>query len=116
MQRKLHVRKNDLVLVLSGKDKGKSGVILEILPRKNRAIVEGINMIKRHARPNPQIPQGGIVEKEGTIHISNLKLICPRCNTPTRIRRRVIEKEVGTRAKKYRGRVCKKCGEDAERD
>jgi large subunit ribosomal protein L24 len=104
------------VLVLSGKDKGKSGAILSVLPHSNRAVVEGINMVKRHMRPNPQMPQGGIVEKEGTTHLSNLKLVCPKCNTPTRTRRQVFEKEVGTRTKKYRARVCTKCGEVAERD
>ena len=116
MQTRFHIRKNDHVLVLSGKDKGKTGVILEMLPHKRRATVEGIHMIKRHTRPNPQAPQGGIVEKEGTINIANLKLICPKCNTPTRTRRRVFEKEIGGRTKRYGTRVCRKCGENAERD
>ena len=80
MQTRLHIRKNDHVLVLSGKDKGKTGVILEMLPHKRRATVEGVHMIKKHTRPNPQAPQGGIVEREGTINIANLKLICPKCN------------------------------------
>ena len=113
-QRKLHVKKDDLVLVLSGKDAGKRGVILDVFPLKSRAIVEGVSMIKRHLRPNPR-GQGGVVEKEGTIHISNLKLICPKCNTPTRSRRQVFEREVGVRKYKYRLRICKKCGEVAER-
>ena len=113
-QKKLHVKKNDLVLVLSGKDAGKRGVILEVLPHKNRAVVEGIHIIKRNLRPNPQ-GQGGIVEKEGTIHLSNLKVICPKCDTPTRTRRQAFEREVGERKQKYRLRVCKKCGEVAER-
>lgn len=116
MQTKLHIKKNDHVLVLSGKDREKTGVILQVLPHKNRAIVEGIHMIKRHTRPSPQAPQGGIIEREGTINIANLKLICPKCNMPTRTRRRAFEKEIGGRLKRYRVRVCKKCGEDAERD
>ena len=116
MQRKSHIKKNDLVLVLSGKDREKRGVILDILPGKDRAVVEGMNLIKRHTRPSPQMPQGGIIEKEGTIHVSNLKLVCPKCNTPTRTRRQVFEKEVGNRTKLYRLRVCKKCGEVVERD
>ena len=113
-QRTLHVKKDDLVLVLSGKDEGRRGVILDIFPSKNRAVVEGINMIKRHLRPNPQ-GQGGVVEKEGTVHLSNLKLICPKCNTPARTRRQIYEREAGHRKQKYRLRVCKKCGEVAER-
>ncbi len=73
-RKKLHIKKDDLVLVLSGKDRGKQGVVLEVFPKKNRAIVEGIHFIKRHLRPN-QMGQGGIVDREGTIHISNLKKI-----------------------------------------
>lgn len=115
LQRKLHVKENDLVLVLSGKDAGKRGVILGILPAKNRAVVEDVHMATMHLRPNPQ-GQGGIIQREGTIHISNLKLICPKCNKPTRTRRQVFEREVGDRKKKYRLRVCKNCGEVAERD
>ncbi len=116
MHTKFHIKRNDHVLVLSGKDKDKTGVILEVLPHKRRATVEGIHMIKRHTRPNPQVPQGGIVEKEGTINIANLKLICPKCNEPARTRRRTLEKEIGGRMKTYRVRVCRKCGRDAERD
>ena len=116
MHTKFHIKKNDHVLVLSGKDKDKTGVILEMLPHKRRATVEGIHMIKRHTRPSPQAPQGGIIEREGTINITNLKLICPKCDEPTRTRRRILEKEIGGRIKRYRGRVCRKCGEDAERD
>ena len=73
-KKKLHIKKDDLVVVLSGQDRGKQGVVLEIFPKKDRAIVEGIHFIKRHLRPN-QSGQGGIVEREGTIHISNLKRV-----------------------------------------
>ena len=73
-QRKLHIKKNDTVVVLSGQDRGKQGVVLDVFPKKQRAIVEGVNIIIRHLRPN-QAGQGGIVEREGTIHISNLKKI-----------------------------------------
>lgn len=72
--KKLHIKKDDLVLVLSGQDRGKQGVVLEVYPKKNRAVVEGINFITCHLRPN-QMGQGGIVEREGTIHISNLKKV-----------------------------------------
>ncbi len=114
-QQKSHVRKDDLVVVLTGKDAGKRGVVLETLHSKNRAVVEEIHMAKMHLRPNQQ-GQGGIVEKEGTIHISNLKLICPKCNQPARTRRQVFEKDIGGRTKKRSLRVCKKCGEVAEHD
>ncbi len=73
-KKKLHIKKDDLVLVLSGQDRGKQGVVLEVYPKKDRAVVEGIHFIKRHMRPN-QMGQGGVVEREGTIHISNLKKI-----------------------------------------
>ena len=104
------------MLVLTGKDKGKTGVVLEMLPHKRRATVEGIHMIKRHTRPSPQAPQGGVVEREGTIDIANLKLVCPKCNIPTRTKLRIVEKEIGGRTKNYRVRVCRKCGADAERE
>jgi large subunit ribosomal protein L24 len=73
-KKKLHIKRDDLVLVLSGQDRGKQGIVLEVLPKKNRAVVEGIHFVKRHLRPN-QMGQGGIVEREGTIHISNLKKV-----------------------------------------
>jgi large subunit ribosomal protein L24 len=113
---KRHVKKNDLVLVLSGKDKGKRGVVLDVIPKKSRAIVEGIHMIKKHMRPSPQAPQGGIIEREGTIHISNLKVVCPKTNRPSRIKRQVIEKQAGNRTKKYRQRVAVKSGEIVDRN
>ena len=113
--KRLHIKDNDFVSVLSGKDKGKTGRVLEVLPRKNRAVVEGVQLIRQHMRPN-QMGQGGVVEKEGTIHLSNLKLVCPKCNAPTRTKRQVFHREVGTRTKKYRLRVCKKCGAVAEQE
>ena len=116
MHTRFHIRKNDHVLVLTGKDKGKTGVVLEMLPHKRRATVEGIHMIKRHTRPSPQAPQGGVVEREGTIDIANLKLVCPKCSAPARTKRRTVEKEIGGRTKNYRARVCRKCGEDVERE
>lgn len=73
-RRKLHIKKDDMVLVLSGKNRGERGVVLEVFPEKNRAIVEGVHMIKRHLRPS-QMGQGGVVEREGTIHVSNLKRV-----------------------------------------
>lgn len=73
-RQKLHIKKNDTVLVLSGQDRGKQGVVLEVLPEKQRAVVEGIHIVTRHLRPN-QAGQGGVVEREGTIHVSNLKKV-----------------------------------------
>ena len=97
------IRRNDTVAVNTGKDSGKRGRVLKVIPGKNRLIVEGVNMIKRHTRPNPskQI-RGGILEKEGPIHISNVALVCSDCG-PTRIQRR--EKEGGQKV-----RICAKCG------
>jgi large subunit ribosomal protein L24 len=73
-RQKLHIKKDDTVVVLSGQDRGKQGVVLEVFPQKQRAVVEGIHIVIRHLRPN-QMGQGGVVEREGTIHISNLKKV-----------------------------------------
>ncbi len=73
-QAKLHIKRDDTVVVLSGKDRGRQGVVLEVYPKKQRAIVEGIHIVKRHLRPS-QMGEGGVVEREGTIHISNLKKV-----------------------------------------
>ena len=73
-RQKLHIKKDDTVLVLSGQDRGKEGVVLEVYPKKQRAIVEGVHIVKRHLRPD-QTGQGGVIEREGTIHVSNLKKI-----------------------------------------
>ncbi|MGD1843196.1 MAG: 50S ribosomal protein L24 [Thermonemataceae bacterium] len=87
-QAKLHIRKGDTVLVIAGNAKGKQGKVLEILREKSRAIVEGVNMIKKHMKPSAENPQGGIVEMEGSIHISNLMLVDPKTGEPTRIGRK----------------------------
>jgi large subunit ribosomal protein L24 len=79
------LRKDDVVKVITGEYKGKTGKILRVIPDKNRAIVEGINMVKRHMKPNPKNQQGGIVEKEASINISNLMLVCPKTGKPTRV-------------------------------
>ncbi len=103
MGRALDIRKSDQVQVIAGRDKGKQSRVLKAEPRKHRLFVEGVNMIKRHTRPNPakQI-RGGILEKEGPIQISNVALICSECG-PTRIQHR--EKAEGKKV-----RVCAKCG------
>ena len=102
------IRKNDTVLVIGGKDRGKRGRVLKILPDKNRLIVEGVNMIKRHTRPNPQKNiKGGIVEKEAAIHISNVAIMCKNCKKHVRIGMQIL---VDGR----RIRVCRKCGSALE--
>ncbi len=91
------------MLVIAGKDRGKRGRVLKIFPEKNRLIVEGVNMIKRHTRPNPgKNIQGGIVEREASLHASNVQLICPECGQQTRIGRRVL-------GDGRKVRVCRKC-------
>ncbi|RPI00060.1 MAG: 50S ribosomal protein L24 [Calditrichaeota bacterium] len=105
----MHVKKNDQVLVLSGNYKGKKGKVLKVFPEKKRVIVEGVNFIKRHSRPTQQNPQGGIIEKEAAIHASNVMIICPKCNTPSRMGKKVVVDE--TRHRKNKVRVCKNCGE-----
>lgn len=102
--KKVHIRKNDLVAVISGKNKGKRGKILKVFPKQGKAIVEKINLIKRHTRPRRQGEQGGIIEKEAPIHTSNLMLICNKCNRPVRIRKKILEN-------REKIRVCSKCGE-----
>ncbi|MEA2041315.1 MAG: 50S ribosomal protein L24 [Bacteroidota bacterium] len=88
MQKKLHVKKGDIVKVNAGNDKGKEGRILSVFPEKSRALVEGINMIAKHTKPDSENPQGGIVNKEAPIHISNLMVVCPETKEATRIGRK----------------------------
>jgi large subunit ribosomal protein L24 len=100
----MKVVKNDTVLVISGNDKGKKGKVLKVYPKTNRVIVEGVNFIKKHTRPTQKNQQGGIVEKEGPIQISNLMVICPKCNQPSRLGKSILED--GKRV-----RNCRSCGE-----
>ena len=83
--KKFHIRKGDTVFVNAGNDKGKTGKVLEVLREKDRVVVEGINMVSKHTKPNAQHPQGGIIKQEAPIHISNLNLLDPKTKTPTRI-------------------------------
>ncbi|MGE4587767.1 MAG: 50S ribosomal protein L24 [Mangrovibacterium sp.] len=89
MQKKLHIKKGDTVIVIAGNDKNRQGKVLEVVRDKNRAIVEGVNMIRKHTKPNSENPQGGIVEKEAPIHISNLMLLDPKTGSKTRIGRKI---------------------------
>jgi large subunit ribosomal protein L24 len=97
------IRKNDTVAINAGKDRGKRGRVLKVLPTNNRLIVEGMNMIKRHTRPNPQRNiQGGIIEREAALHASNVQLVCPECNQVTRIGHKVL-------GDGRKVRICRKC-------
>ena len=88
---KLHIKKGDMVAAIAGDDKGKTGRVLEVLPKKGRAIVEGLNIVKKSTKPNAKFPQGGIVEVEAPISISNLNVLDPKTGKPTRIGRRLNE-------------------------
>lgn len=97
------IRKNDNVLVITGKDRGKRGRVLKVDPDRNRLIVEGCNVIKRHTRPNPQRNiKGGIVERESSLHASNVQLVCPECGAQTRIGRKIL-------GDGRKVRICRKC-------
>jgi large subunit ribosomal protein L24 len=88
MQKKLHIKKGDSVVVVTGNSKGQKGKVLEVIRKSERAIVEGVNMMKKHTKPNAANPQGGIIEKEASVHISNLMLADPKTGAPTRVGRR----------------------------
>jgi large subunit ribosomal protein L24 len=107
MNKKLHIKKGDTVFVNSGEYKGKQGKVLEVLVSKERAIVEGVNIMSRHTKPNAKSPQGGIIKKEAPIHISNLMLVDPSSGKPTRIGRKRNEKDRLVRYSKKSGEEIK---------
>ncbi|AMX84834.1 50S ribosomal protein L24 [Geobacillus subterraneus] len=96
----MHVKKGDKVQVISGKDKGKQGVILAAFPKKNRVIVEGVNIVKKHAKPSQANPQGGIIEKEAPIHVSKVMPLDPKTGAPTRIGYKIVDGKKVRYAKK----------------
>ena len=98
------IKKNDTVYVLTGRDKGKTGKVFRVMPKKDRALVEGINYVKKHTRKTKQDQQGGIVQKESAIHISNVAIFCKSCSKPARVGINVLAD--GTRS-----RFCKRCKE-----
>jgi len=100
----INLKKNDLVEVLSGREKGKTGKVLRVIRDKNQVVVEKVNMIKRHSRPSPTTGQGGIIEKEAPLHVSKVMLICPKCAKAGRVR-------TATTADQKKSRVCIKCKE-----
>ena len=101
---KLHVKKNDTVVVVSGKDAGKTGEVLKVYPKTGRVLVQGVNIVKKHQKPSRANAQGVIIEKEGAIYSSKVMLYCTKCKNATRISNKILED--GTKV-----RVCKKCGE-----
>ncbi len=98
--KKLHIKKGDTVYVNAGNDKGKTGKVLEVIPSKDRAIVEGINIVSKHTKPSPKHPQGGIVKQEASVHVSNLQVVDPKTGKATRIGRKVVDGKIVRYAKK----------------
>jgi len=107
MQKKTHIKKGDQVMVISGESKGQKGRVLEVDREKTRAIVEGVNMVSKHTKPNTKAPQGGIIKKEAPIHLSNLMLIDPTSGKPTRVGKRLNEKDKLVRYSKKSGEEIK---------
>ena len=103
MQKKLHIKKGDSVTVIAGESKGQKGRVLEVNRDKNKALVEGVNMVSKHTKPNAKAPQGGILKKEAPIHISNLMVVDPTSGKPTRIGRRLNDKNKLVRYSKKSG-------------
>ena len=97
------IRKNDNVVVTTGKDRGKRGRVVRVVPEKNRLVVEGVNIIKRHTKANPQKNiKGGLIEREAPLHASNVQLVCPECGEPTRLGKKIL-------GDGRKVRVCRKC-------
>lgn len=103
-----HIKKDDFVKIITGKDRGKQGKVLRVFPEEGRLTVERMHMIKRHTRPTQQIQQGGIIEREGKIHLSNVMLLCSKCDRGVRVGHRLLED-----GKKVR--ICRRCGEMLDR-
>ena len=102
--KKLHVKKEDKVVILACKDKGKEGKVKAAEPKRGRLLIEGVNMVSRHTKPSQSNPQGGIIRKEAPVDASNVMLVCPSCKKPTRIAKKAMADNKFVRA-------CKKCGE-----
>ncbi|MFZ5752940.1 MAG: 50S ribosomal protein L24 [Bacillota bacterium] len=105
---KVHVKKGDMVQVITGKDAGKRGKILSVDPEKSKVIVEGVNIAKRHTKPTQKMPQGGIVEKEAPIASSNVMIYCSKCKEPVRINKKIL-------ADGQKVRTCNQCGEQFDK-
>jgi large subunit ribosomal protein L24 len=105
MNNKVHVKTGDTVVVLSGKDKGKQGKVLQVSPKEGKVIVEGLNIATKHVKPRRQGEQGGIVEAEAAMYACKVQLVCPKCSKPTRIAHKILDD--GSKV-----RVCKSCEEE----
>lgn len=105
----MKIKKSDQVIVIAGNARGKRGKVLKVFPESSRVIVEGVNIIKRHTRPNQKNPQGGIVQREGAIHVSNVMLIDPKTNNPTRVGTKIVKDP--TTGRKDRMRVSRETNE-----
>ena len=103
-----HVRRGDTVAVIAGRERGKRGKVLRVLPVEGRVLVEKVNMIKKHQRPTQKLRQGGIIEREGTIHLSNVQVVCGRCDRPSRTGVKILDDGRKTR-------VCRRCGESIDK-
>jgi len=109
MAQALHIHKNDTAVVTAGNSAGKQGKVLKVFPETRHVIIENVNIIKRHTRPSQKNPQGGIVQKEGPISVSNVMVVCPKCSKPTRVGHSHVTD--ATSSKKRTMRVCKQCSE-----
>ena len=107
-QKTSRIRKNDTVMVITGREKGKTGKVLRVLRDRNRVIIERLHMVKRHQKPRGQQSPGGVIEKEASIDLSNVMIMCDRCNAPARIGGRRLEDGSAVR-------VCRRCGEAIDR-
>ena len=110
----LNVKKGDTVVVISGKDKGKKGKVLVAHPSEERVVVQNTAMVVRHVKPRKQGEPGGRITKEGTIHASNVMVICPKCNKPTRVGHKIKVVEISGEKKDKSVRVCKHCGKELD--
>ncbi|HRY12948.1 MAG TPA: 50S ribosomal protein L24 [Syntrophomonadaceae bacterium] len=100
----MNIKKGDMVTVIAGKDLGKKGKVLRVIPTENRVVVEGINKAKKHQKPTRSLPQGGILQVESPLNASNVMLLCTKCNKPTRGASKILDNG-------HKARVCKQCGE-----
>lgn len=103
----MRIRRNETVVILSGRDKGKQGKVQKVYTKKGRVLVEGLNIVKRHQKPTGTVRQSGIIEQEAPVHMSNVLLVCPKCNKPTRVHYNFLED-------KTKIRICKLCQEAVE--
>jgi large subunit ribosomal protein L24 len=103
-QTKTRIRKNDMVMVIAGRDRGKTGKVMRVIPERGRVVIERLNIVKRHSRPRGAASPGGIVEKEAAIDVSNVMIFCDRCNAPVRVGIKVA-------ADGEKTRICRRCGE-----